>query len=52
LVVVSSGVSIAITTTRAIRSGKMPNCSYDCVIPSAVSLWLIVPSSSVMIAAG
>jgi hypothetical protein len=52
LMVVSSGWSTANATTLAIRSGEIPYRSYTFCISSAVSLWLIVPSSSVLIAAG
>src|SRR4051794_12098254 len=51
-IVVSSGWSIAIATTLAIRSGGIWYVSYTLPICSAVSLSLIVPSSSVPIAAG
>jgi len=50
--VVSSGRSMANATTRAIRSGEIPNRSYSCVMPSADASWVMVPSSSVLIAAG
>src|SRR5918996_4954894 len=52
LMVVSSGWSIAIATTLAIRSGEIPYWSYTSRADSAVSSWLIAPSSSVLIAAG
>src|SRR5918997_5155383 len=52
LMVVSSGWSIAIATTLAIRSGEIWYRSYVSRICSAVSSWLIMPSSSVLIAAG
>src|ERR671916_1179956 len=52
LMVVSSGWSIAIATTLAIRSGEIWYRSYVSSICSAVSSWLIAPSSSVLIAAG
>src|ERR687893_1610592 len=52
LMVVASGWSIAIATTLAIRSGEIWYRSYVSRICSAVSSWLIMPSSSVLIAAG
>jgi len=49
---VSSGWSIANATTLATRSGEMPYRSYRPAIASAAPSWEIVPSSSVLMAAG
>jgi hypothetical protein len=52
LIVVSSGWLIAKATMLAIRSGEIPYLLYVFCIWSSVSFWLMVFSSSVLIAAG